>query len=64
MKYGMVRVGAYTPVIKVGNPDFNKKAIIELINRAADLGVEIAVLPELCVCGYTCADLFFTHDLM
>lgn len=64
MQYGMVRVGAYTPVIKVGNPDYNSKAIIEIIKRTADLGVEIVVLPELCVCGYTCADLFFTHDLM
>ncbi|MDE6201216.1 MAG: NAD(+) synthase [Clostridiales bacterium] len=64
MKYGMVRVGAYTPVIKVGNPDYNSKAIIEQIKQAADLGVEIAVFPELCVCGYTCADLFFTRELL
>ncbi|MDE7405694.1 MAG: NAD(+) synthase [Clostridiales bacterium] len=64
MQYGMVRVGAYTPEIKVGNPDYNGKAIIELIKRAAELGVEIAVFPELCICGYTCADLFFTRELL
>ncbi|MDE5593378.1 MAG: NAD(+) synthase [Clostridiales bacterium] len=64
MQYGMVRVGAYTPEIKVGNPDYNGKAIIELIKRAAEAGVEIAVFPELCVCGYTCADLFFTSELI
>ena len=64
MQYGMVRVGAYTPEIKVGNPDYNSKAIIKLIKRAAEAGVEIAVFPELCVCGYTCADLFFTRELL
>ncbi|MDE6294204.1 MAG: NAD(+) synthase [Clostridiales bacterium] len=63
MKYGMVRVGAYTPVIKVGNPDYNRKAIIDLIKQAEESGVEIAVFPELCVTGYTCADLFFTREL-
>ena len=64
MQYGMVRVGAYTPEIKVGNPDYNGKVIIEQIKRAKELGVEIAVFPELCVCGYTCADLFLTRELM
>lgn len=64
MQYGMVRVGAYTPEIKVGNPDYNSKVIIEQIKRAKKLGVEIAVFPELCVCGYTCADLFFTGELI
>ena len=64
MKYGMVRAGAYTPVIKVGNPDYNRKAIIDLIKQAEDSGVEIAVFPELCVTGYTCADLFLTRELM
>ena len=64
MKYGMVRAGAFTPEIKVGNPDYNGKAIIDVIKSAAARGVEIAVFPELCVCGYTCADLFFTRELL
>lgn len=64
MKYGMVRVGAYTPVIKVGNPDHNRKAIESMLKSVVGSGVEIAVFPELCVTGYTCADLFFTRELM
>lgn len=63
MKYGLVRVGAYTPAIKVGNPDYNRKAIADIIKTAASNGVEITVFPELCVTGYTCADLFFSREL-
>lgn len=63
MKYGMVRVGAYTPSIKVGDPSYNGKAIVDIIKTAAASGVEIAVFPELCVTGYTCADLFFSREL-
>ncbi|MDE6029846.1 MAG: NAD(+) synthase [Clostridiales bacterium] len=64
MQHGMVRVGAYTPEIKVGNPDYNGKAIVKMIKRVVGAGVEIAVFPELCVCGYTCGDLFFTNELL
>ena len=64
MKYGMVRAGAFTPVIKVGNPEYNGKAIIDTIKSVTAGGFEIAVFPELCVCGYTCADLFFTRELL
>ncbi len=64
MKYGTVRVGAFTPKIKTGNPDHNAKAIIKIIENAKKRGVEIAVFPELCITGYTCADLFFTRSLL
>lgn len=64
MRYGMVKVSAVTPAIKVGDPAYNADEIISQIKRARKAGAEIVVFPELCVSGYTAADLFFTSDLL
>ena len=58
MKYGFVKVAAATPQIRVGDTKFNGESIIRLIRDAEKAGVELLVFPELCVCGYTCGDLF------
>ena len=59
MKYGMVRAAAVTPTIKVGNPQNNAREISARIADLVKQGAEIIVFPELCVTGYTAADLFF-----
>ena len=41
-----------------------QEKIIELINEASAAGVKILALPELCVTGYTCGDLFFQSTLL
>ena len=64
MIYGMVKACAITPVIKAGDPAYNANEIISHIKKARKAGVEIAVFPELCVSGYTAADLFYTADLI
>lgn len=64
MKYGFVKVAAVTPKIKINAPLANADSIIKHIEKLAAQGVEIAVFPELCVTGYTCADLFFTNKLL
>lgn len=64
MKYGMVKVAAVTPTIKVNNPEFNAKAVISSVAELSAKGVEIAVFPELCISGYTAADLFYTSSLL
>ena len=64
MKYGFVKVAASSPKIKVGAPLSNADAIVAEIARLDKLGVEIAVFPELCVTGYTAADLFYTDKLL
>ena len=58
MKYGFVKVAAATPHIRVGDVRFNTNEIIQKIRKADELGAELLVFPELCVCGYTCGDLF------
>ncbi len=64
MKYGFVKAAAVTPNIKVNAPKANARAIIDKIKKLADNGAEIVVFPELCVTGYTAADLFFTQKLL
>ncbi|MCH5142530.1 MAG: NAD(+) synthase [Clostridiales bacterium] len=58
MKYGFVKVCAATPEIKVANVEFNSNNIINAIKESAKMGSEVTVFPELCLCGYTCGDLF------
>ncbi len=62
--YGYVRVAAAVPQIKVGNPFFNAEEIANLMERGAAEGVSVMVFPELCVTGYTCADLFHQKNLL
>ena len=56
--FGFIRVAAATPKVKVADVDFNAGEICSLVDKAGDDGVSIIVFPELCVTGYTCADLF------
>ena len=58
MKYGFVKVAAATPHIRVADTQFNTQQIVEQIALAGKEGAELVVFPELCVCGYTCGDLF------
>ncbi|MDE7082646.1 MAG: NAD(+) synthase [Clostridia bacterium] len=58
MKYGFVKVCAATPEMRVADVDFNTQKIIDAIKESAANGSQLTVFPELCVCGYTCGDLF------
>lgn len=58
MKYGFIKVCAATPEIKVADVEFNTEQIIKAIKQSAQNGSQLTVFPELCVCGYTCGDLF------
>ena len=58
MKYGMIKVAAAVPAVKVADVDYNVLQVESLIAQAEGQGVEVLVLPELCLTGYTCQDLF------
>lgn len=64
MKYGTIGVAAVTPTIKVGNTEHNARVISARIAELAANGAEIIVFPELCVTGYTAADLLLTRGLL
>ena len=64
MKYGFVKAAAATPKIRVADVHYNGGNIIQLIEKAEKAGAELLVFPELCVCGYTCGDLFGQNVLL
>ena len=64
MHDGFVRVAAATPRIQVADCTFNRDRILELIRQAAADHVQVIALPELCLTGYTCSDLFLSRTLL
>jgi len=63
MKDGFIKAAAGTPEVRVADVDFNKESILNIIVEAEKAGVKLLVLPELCLTGYTCADLFLQKTL-
>ena len=64
MKYGFVKVAAAVPAVKVADVEYNVQQIESLIAQAEGRGIEVMVLPELCMTGYTCQDLFREQALL
>ena len=64
MKQGFVKTAAATPKILVADCRENAGLIVEEIRRMEKEGAKIMVLPELCITGYTCSDLFWQERLL
>ncbi len=64
MEQGFVKVAALTPKIRVADVYYNTEIICEQIKEAAEKGAKVIVLPELCITGYTCGDLFWQEKLL
>ena len=64
MKDGFVRVAAGTPKVRVADCAYNTENIIALMREAEEKRVKVLALPELCVTGYTAADLFLQDTLL
>lgn len=56
MKNQMIKAGTAVPALKVADVSYNVDQITDLMKKNRDCG--ILVFPELCITGYTCADLF------
>ncbi|MDR3265739.1 MAG: NAD(+) synthase [Synergistaceae bacterium] len=61
---GYVRVAAATPSIRVADCTRNAERILALMERAERERVRFLCLPELCLTGYTCGDLFLQETLL
>lgn len=64
MKHGFVKVAAAVPFVRVGDCRYNVERIEHMVRQADAQGVEIVSFPELCITGYTCADLFLQPFLI
>ncbi len=62
--YEYYRVGAAVPDMRVADVTYNKNKIIEKVYEAEKQGVRLLTFPELCITGYTCADLFMQQALL
>ncbi len=63
MKDGFIRVASATVEVKVADIKNNVAKICEKIKRSDSASVNLLVLPELCITGYTCGDLFLSQKL-
>ncbi|MCM1319247.1 MAG: NAD(+) synthase [Muribaculaceae bacterium] len=63
-EFGFLRVGAAVPTIKIADVNANVQHIKELAERAHADKVQLLAFPELCITGYTCADLFMQSRLL
>ena len=61
---GYVRVATVAPAVSVGDIQHNVERIKDAILEAHSQGVEVVVLPELCITGYSCADMFRDATLL
>ena len=64
MRDGFVKIAAGTPEVRVADCAYNGEQCIKLIREAQAQGVKVLCLPELCLTGYTCGDLFLQDALL
>src|SRR3954463_787001 len=62
--HGFVRLAVATPLVRVGDPQYNLEATLGLMQRAAREKVLLAVFPELGLSAYSCEDLFHQQALL
>lgn len=64
MQNGFIRAAAAAPEIRVADCAYNTRQICSIMEKAARADVQLLVLPELCLTGYTCGDLFLSKVLI
>ncbi len=62
--FDFYRVAACVPRVTVADTEKNVDEMLNKIHEAAGLSPDVIALPELCVTGYTCQDLFFQDTLL
>lgn len=59
-----MRVAAGSPALRLADTQYNTQEIKTLMAQAHSQGAQVLVLPEMCVTGYTCGDLFHSCTLL
>ena len=63
MDFGFIKGSALSPALRVADCAYNAQQVIAAMREAAARGVQLLCLPELCLTGYTCGDLFLQSTL-
>jgi NAD+ synthase (glutamine-hydrolysing) len=61
---GFLRVAAAVPEVRVADVNMNVAAIVKLMRKAGNEGVQILTFPEMAVTGYTIGDLIQQEALL
>ena len=64
MHDGFVKFAAGTPMLYLADPARNAESVLSLVWEAEKEGAAVLVLPELCLTGATCGDLFLQSILL
>ena len=63
-QYGYVRVAAAVPRVHIADARRNAEGALKIMQEAFHEGVEIVVMPELSLVGYTCGDMVLQNKLL
>lgn len=63
-EYELYKIASVSPAVAPGNPLRNADHICDALSLPEISDASVIVLPELCVTGYTCGDLFFQEELI
>ncbi len=61
---GFVRTAAVSPALRVADVAWNTQVIVEALAQARQQRIALMVFPELCLTGYSAADLFYQSLLL
>ena len=64
MKDGFIRIAVASIPVHVADPRANAEEILRAMERAEEARANLLLLPELCVTGYSCGDLFGLDTLL
>ena len=64
MRDGFIKAAAASPKIRVADCRYNAEQIFTMMREADRQGVRVLCLPELCITGSTCGDLFWQDTLL
>lgn len=64
MKYSFLRAAAASPGLRVADVAYNTQEIIKSMREYAARNAQLLCLPEFCLTGYTCSDLFLQETLI
>lgn len=62
--FGFIKVASAIPKIKIADCEHNISHIEQLMDEAEQNGASVVLFPELCITGYTCAELFRSQLLL
>ena len=64
LEYGFISIAAVSPRLRLADPAGNLPLLESALSAAAEQGASVVLLPELCITGYTCGDLFNQDALL